>query len=1311
MDTDCIYLLTFDFSNLKISDIEYWLKFIKSTLSLKQGTIVVLGVGTNSEKLSDEEIVNTIETLKAKFPKRVFPFLMDILPISCKTTNGLNGLKKKLKELTKNPSFPLEVPPTWVQLNMKIKSVRATGREYVLWDEYSKWSEGVGIFDPEELEKATSFLNSIGSLTNFKKRFDQNIIFLDPNCLVTLMDNIMDIGSELNPSGIIKKSHFSMFCKNFPKALYNEILKLLLHMKIFIYLPNQDGNYFSMTSLAKNAPRTEITKLFPSKLNESDACFGRVFKFQQLPLTLLDRVLASILNLPNTKHEILWKSGILVKKIGATTSDPTSGDDVYAFIEYFHESYKLCIELRFNRTDKVSERIALAFWRQLLELVRTNIDGFCSGVSWAEYIPCIHCIRRGVFRDQVYLFEYQDVINSLDNPFMYCNNIESSSRCIPRMEVAPDISLRDLPQVSQRRLQIGKQIGEGGFGVVYQGQLEDNIVAVKELSGELDGELFREFQIEAFIQSLLDHPNCVKLYGLTANPPRMILEFISGGDLCHLIHPKDKSKTPTLQTLPWIKRYQISFDIIKGLYHMQKQNPPIIHRDLRSPNIFMTSDGRALIGDFGLARQVNPEIGGMLGTWQWLAPECIDSIELNSYDERTDIYSFGMVLWEIVTCNVPFEEYENHPKFSIQGKLKLQDLKRAIIDDHLRPSIPSDIPSEISNLIQQCWNHDIDKRPTCESILLLLGKLCNKIQESHNEINNQSKKPLISMDSRLSSHLVTFHAPEVQKEKPISSLKLDKSEGKPRIMINTMDSNIWIGTTTGFIHICTYQEDKIQKKYKWQAHSGRIANLIYDCNTCRVWSCSDDDGTIRIWDVKKRSIDNSISPFGKVNRGFGPSNLLIVNQHVWVSSPQQGQIAICSLETAELISTIENRDLIGMNGMALHKDYIWVANSGSIFMYDCNSFECIGCFQAHHSGRMAMIIESVGDTVWTVCSTVLRIWDAPRQIESMSLAKETSISDSKFLSIKYSPDTSRIFTGAFNGEVVMWNSRSGEAMQEMVPTQHAINDLVIDGDFLWCVTGSCEVFLFNSNNLHPKPKPMKIDMKTLRNFSPSSASDLYQKQKQQQHPSQPSSQSPSERRSKLNSSRNSIASSRDQASQQSSSSNTSAYGRKKQKGITLRKEVDDSDITEEEVAKKLATPLLTLRKSAGSSANTTTVPNSQTLIRVLASTGQVLPCNVFADSSTTVANLFQKLIPLALKQLNIYQPGLPYELMWYKNTQACRFGSSDLTQPLLNYGNTFVLNRIPTENMAAILAHHKIALYSILNDTPEPTAQIQISYC
>lgn len=138
-------------------------------------------------------------------------------------------------------------------------------------------------------------------------------------------------------------------------------------------------------------------------------------------------------------------------------------------------------------------------------------------------------------------------------------------------------------------------------------------VAIKELTipmGEecLDGNLYREFQAEAFIQSLLDHPNCVKLYGVTANPPRMVLEFITGGDLCNKLHPKNAPQ-PTPQTFPWKERIMIAYDIAKGLHHLQSQIPPIIHRDIRSPNIFMTSDGRALLGDFGLARQVNPEIG------------------------------------------------------------------------------------------------------------------------------------------------------------------------------------------------------------------------------------------------------------------------------------------------------------------------------------------------------------------------------------------------------------------------------------------------------------------------------------------------------------------------------------------------------------------------------------------------------------------------------------------------------------------------------------------------------------------------------
>merc|ERR1711862_729395 len=120
-------------------------------------------------------------------------------------------------------------------------------------------------------------------------------------------------------------------------------------------LPNRDG-FFVPSVLNKLAPRSEISKYFPPKLNENDSCFGRVFKFQQLPLNLLDRVLASTLNLPNVKDEALWRNGLLVRY----------RDNILVSIEYFQESYKMSIELRFDKTIESTEPIALAFWRQVL---------------------------------------------------------------------------------------------------------------------------------------------------------------------------------------------------------------------------------------------------------------------------------------------------------------------------------------------------------------------------------------------------------------------------------------------------------------------------------------------------------------------------------------------------------------------------------------------------------------------------------------------------------------------------------------------------------------------------------------------------------------------------------------------------------------------------------------------------------------------------------------------------------------------------------------------------------------------------------
>ena len=171
----------------------------------------------------------------------------------------------------------------------------------------------------------------------------------------------------------------------------------------------------------------------------------------------------------------------------------------------------------------------------------------------------------------MYLFAYQDVLDNLEFPFLYCNSIESYSRCIGRTEVAPDITLRDLPQVSIKSIQLHNQIGTGGFGKVYLGTLlPDNIhVAIKELtsiqsSNHINQTLFREFQKEVYIQSLLDHPNIVKLYGVISSPPRMVLQLIDG--LLSSFYPFPPSSPPSsllcLTPLPFSFMYLLFFPFL-----------------------------------------------------------------------------------------------------------------------------------------------------------------------------------------------------------------------------------------------------------------------------------------------------------------------------------------------------------------------------------------------------------------------------------------------------------------------------------------------------------------------------------------------------------------------------------------------------------------------------------------------------------------------------------------------------------------------------------------------------------------------------
>ncbi|XP_038719878.1 L-type lectin-domain containing receptor kinase IX.1-like [Tripterygium wilfordii] len=194
-----------------------------------------------------------------------------------------------------------------------------------------------------------------------------------------------------------------------------------------------------------------------------------------------------------------------------------------------------------------------------------------------------------------------------------------------------------------------KKLGEGGFGSVYKGYLIDIDVpvAVKKISrGSRQGK--KEYVTEVRVISRLRHRNLVKLVGWCHDRGKFLLvyEFMPNGSLdMHLF--SNRSYTP----LNWNLRYKIALGIASGLLYLHEEcEQCVVHRDIKSSNIMLDSSFNVKIGDFGLARLMNHELGplttGLAGTLGYLAPEYMST---RRPSKKSDVYSFGVVALEIVT--------------------------------------------------------------------------------------------------------------------------------------------------------------------------------------------------------------------------------------------------------------------------------------------------------------------------------------------------------------------------------------------------------------------------------------------------------------------------------------------------------------------------------------------------------------------------------------------------------------------------------------------------------------------------------------
>ncbi|WOK96466.1 receptor protein kinase TMK1 [Canna indica] len=277
-------------------------------------------------------------------------------------------------------------------------------------------------------------------------------------------------------------------------------------------------------------------------------------------------------------------------------------------------------------------------------------------------------------------------------------------------------------------------LGQGGFGVVYKGELRDGTgIAVKRMeSTVLTSKALDEFQAEIVVLSKVRHRNLVSILGycMEGNEKLLVYEYMPQGDLSkHLFQWKQLELDP----LSWKKRLNIALDVARGLEYLHNfANQCFIHRDLKSSNILLCDDYRAKISDFGLAKLApdgkNSFATRLAGTFGYLAPEYAVTGKVTT---KVDVFSFGVVLMELLTGLKALDE--NRPEESrylaswfCQMKSNKEKLK-SIIDPSL---VVTDESFEsiciIAELAGHCAAREPHQRPDMGHAVNVLAPLVEK---------------------------------------------------------------------------------------------------------------------------------------------------------------------------------------------------------------------------------------------------------------------------------------------------------------------------------------------------------------------------------------------------------------------------------------------------------------------------------------------------------------------------------------------------------------------------------------------------------
>ncbi|KAH7292382.1 hypothetical protein KP509_29G065500 [Ceratopteris richardii] len=256
-----------------------------------------------------------------------------------------------------------------------------------------------------------------------------------------------------------------------------------------------------------------------------------------------------------------------------------------------------------------------------------------------------------------------------------------------------------------------KELGSGTFGTVYHGKWRGTDVAIKRIKSSCftgrpaeRERLIADFWREAYILGQLHHPNVVAFYGVVPDVPggalATVTEYMVNGSLKQALQKKDRS-------LDRRKRLLIAMDAAFGMEYLHGKN--VVHFDIKCENLLVNLRDLqrpiCKVGDLGLSKvkQQTMVSGGVRGTLPWMAPELLNGSS-SLVSEKVDVFSFGIVLWELLTGEEPY------------ASLHYGAIIGGIVSNTLRPPVPQSCDPAYRSLMETCWSADPSERPSFSEI-------------------------------------------------------------------------------------------------------------------------------------------------------------------------------------------------------------------------------------------------------------------------------------------------------------------------------------------------------------------------------------------------------------------------------------------------------------------------------------------------------------------------------------------------------------------------------------------------------------------